>query len=181
MATSRLLDWDFLLQPQPFLSWGGLRSCNHPVKVVSEHPMPLEDWKSIVFAIRDEIQGIFDKLPEINRINELQTEILSLKERLSRLEQCTPIIVPIDSLEPAPYIIRKPFHAVLRPCDNGFVASFYDANINASGETRGEAVLNLKDMIIAVYSTLKAHPKRCLGSEPKRQLSVLRSLIREKF
>ena len=58
-----------------------------------------------------------------------------------------------------------------------FQASFYDANIHASGPTRGTAVQNVLEAIVyrfKHYSTIE--PAR-LGLLPRKQLSVLRRVL----
>ena len=39
----------------------------------------------------------------------------------------------------------------MEPVDDEFVATFYDANINASGDTREDAVENLKDVLVNTF------------------------------
>jgi hypothetical protein len=61
-----------------------------------------------------------------------------------------------------------------------FVATAVDMRISASGETPELAVEMLKDMIVGRYEHLNSHPIERLGKEPRRQLSALRSYIRER-
>ena len=60
-----------------------------------------------------------------------------------------------------------------------YVASFADANVNASGENEVEALEFLKDSVISAYCVLSELEAE-LGEEPQRQLAVLREFIREK-
>ena len=60
------------------------------------------------------------------------------------------------------------------------VATFFDANINASGETPQDAIANLKDMLIALYERLGKEPRRNLGKGPSQQLAVLQQIMRRK-
>jgi predicted RNase H-like HicB family nuclease len=86
-------------------------------------------------------------------------------------------VVVIDSVAPEPYRLASRVQAVVRPEEDGFVASFPDAGIHASGETQQEAVANLKDMMVLVYRCLSEEPAERLGSGPARQLSVLRNYL----
>ena len=114
------------------------------------------------------------------RLDALEKEVLSLKCRLAQLEESAPVIVPIETLAPEPYELLKPFHAVVQPCDDEFVATFYDANISASGATQDEAVTNLKDMVVAGFETLTEHEAGRLGRGLVKQLRVLKEFMRRK-
>ena len=85
--------------------------------------------------------------------------------------------VPIQSLEPWPLDVIRPIYVVLQEDDGAFVASFIDANINASGESQLEAVEMLKDMLASSFRLFLAK-EAILGKEPRRQLAVLRQFIR---
>ena len=75
--------------------------------------------------------------------------------------------------------------AAIRPipvsivCDDGtFIATFFDGNINASGDTSLDAFENLKGTLLATFRFFCKRESE-LGSEPKRQLAVLRDFMRE--
>ena len=114
------------------------------------------------------------------RIAELEKQIDSLRERVSDLEQTAPVTVPIETLAPEPYEVLKPFHAVIHAQDDEYLASFFDANVNASGATHEEALFNLKDTIVAVFKLLSEHDPSRLGRGPARQLQVLKEFLRKK-
>jgi len=86
--------------------------------------------------------------------------------------------VPIETLTPEPYIVRRPFHVVVRPSDGEFIATFFDANLGMSGDTAEEAVQNLKAIIVDTFEQFEQH-EAVLGPEPARQLAVLREFIRK--
>ena len=50
--------------------------------------------------------------------------------------------------------IKKELHAVVRSHGDEHIATFFDANISASGDTETEAVSNLKDTIIGIFECL---------------------------
>ena len=111
-------------------------------------------------------------------LDELEKDVVSLERRVSELERSAPICVPIETFAPEPYEVRKAFHAVLQAQGEEYVASFFDANLSASGATQEEAVFNLKDVIVAVFETLTEHEPAKLGPEPAKQLEVLKEFIR---
>ena len=76
----------------------------------------------------------------------LKVEIKHLRDQLAVLPHAS-TIVPISTLAPEPFKLIKPFYAVLQQDGDGFIASFFDANISASGETDIESVGNLKEVI----------------------------------
>ena len=106
---------------------------------------------------------------------ELQAQQLESATLALRLQ---PIIVPIVIFAPEPFRLSDPIWTVVQPIDDSFVATFFDANVSTSGDTQEEAVANLKDLILDIYVDLEEEPEERLGPEPKRQLAVLRSLIR---
>ena len=65
-----------------------------------------------------------------------EKEIVSLRERIGALEHSQPLIVPIETFAPEPYDPIRPFHVVLQPHEEEYIASFFDANLSASGETK---------------------------------------------
>jgi hypothetical protein len=68
---------------------------------------------------------------------------------------------------------------MLQPSDDGFTATFFDANIGSSGDTEEEAINNLRTLIIDTFELLESKQPEQLGIEPRRQLAILRSLIRK--
>ncbi len=84
----------------------------------------------------------------------------------------------IASLSPEPLTVLKPLNIVVRQSGGDFLATFVDANINASGDTEAEAVSNLKDMVAATFDLLTSAPQETLGPAPKRQLGVLLEFLR---
>ena len=88
--------------------------------------------------------------------------------------------VPIETFDPEPFELRRPLSVVVQGSGTGFVASLFDANINASGETAQDAVANLKDLILALFIRLRREPIENLGKGPARQRAVLEGLLRRK-
>jgi hypothetical protein len=86
-------------------------------------------------------------------------------------------IVPIQDLEPARVDVIQPILAVVQEEDGVFVASFVDANMNASGETQLDAIEMLKEIIASSFQ-LFVRKEAALGDEPRRQLAVLRHFVR---
>jgi len=86
--------------------------------------------------------------------------------------------VPIQSLAPEPYEVIRPFIAVVRQQDDEYVATFFDANLSASGETEAEAIMNLKDIVVATYELLIAHDRETLAPGEGRTMDVLQVFIR---
>jgi hypothetical protein len=112
------------------------------------------------------------------RLDRLEQEVKSLKERLA--DGTRSMLVPLATLDPAPYAPIGRLTALVLPDDDAYVASLIEANINASGETVPDAVENLKDMLILTFERLSAMPKGQLGRGPAQQLAVLRGMVRRK-
>ena len=103
-------------------------------------------------------------------ISEVLQRVEALEQRLNQ----RPVIVPIQDLGPAQ--VKQPIFAVVQEEDSVFVASFVDANMNASGETQLDAVEMLKDVIASSFR-LFLDKEAVLGEEPQRQLAVLRRFV----
>ncbi len=114
----------------------------------------------------------------------LEHTIKDFSKRLSKVEFvrqfAAPLIVPIDSLDPEPIDIVKPFHVVVQPYEDEFIATFFDANVSATGDTQQEAVANVKDMIVALFDLLESKPRKELGAAVKKQQSVLRAVLKRR-
>jgi hypothetical protein len=103
----------------------------------------------------------------------LQKRVEVLEEQMQRRS----VIVPIQNLEPSRVEVIQPILAVVQEDEGAFVASFVDANMNASGESQLEAIEMLKDVIASSFR-LYVSKEAILGDEPKRQLAVLRHFVR---
>jgi hypothetical protein len=107
-----------------------------------------------------------------DRLAKIERDVLALKA----LSQS--IIVPVTTLSPEPFELSRPLMIVVQPDDDSFTATFFDANINASGNTQADAVANLKDLLVTFFVMLEKEKK--LGKGPTRQLAVLRDVMRQK-
>jgi hypothetical protein len=85
----------------------------------------------------------------------------------------------IASLAPENLELVKAIPIVIEEDDGTFVASFLDANINASGENSLDAYEQLKQTVVSRFRLLEKHEHE-LGTEPRRQLTVLRDFVRTK-
>ena len=138
------------------------------------------DWQERVLVLWAEFAETLTPVwKEAARVEALERELMLLKERCTRLERSSPVVVPIESLAPEAFHVIKPFHVVVRPQDDQYIASFFDANLSASGETRSEAISNLKDVVIATFDILSAVDESKLGPSPAQQKKVLGEFIRK--
>jgi predicted RNase H-like HicB family nuclease len=83
----------------------------------------------------------------------------------------------IETFAPEPYRVKKAIPVCVQHRTDGFVASFADANIHASGDTQQEAFGHLKELILDIFDSLSALPVSKLGPEPRRQLAVLKDFL----
>ncbi len=85
--------------------------------------------------------------------------------------------VPITALPTTGLKLPRDIPIVIEPVDDGFVATFFDANLSMSGDTQEEAFSNVRGLIIDIFSDLASEPAGRLGPGPKMQLQALRSFI----
>jgi hypothetical protein len=90
------------------------------------------------------------------------------------------IIVPITTFAPEPVEILKEIKVVVQNDEDEYIATFFDANVNAGGCNQVEAFENLKDLILSRYDYLNSQPPEKLGPALAKQISVLREFIRRK-
>jgi hypothetical protein len=88
--------------------------------------------------------------------------------------------IAITTFAPEPYELLRPISIVIEAQKGGFIASFVEANINASGATEHEAINMVKDTILMAYERLVPKDDKNLGPGPLKQKQILMSLIREK-
>ncbi len=120
------------------------------------------------------------KWEEATWIEALEGEVRMLKERCLSLEVHSPLLIPVESLAPEPYAVIKPIPAVVRKEDDEYIASFFDANLAASGDTQAEAIFNLKDIIVAALELFADTDEGHLGPGPLRQKRVLEEFVLER-
>jgi len=133
--------------------------------------------------IRDHIQEIAAFGRQIPRLVEAQERgVAQTANLLNSFESAArpgvgSLSVPIESFSPEPFFLKKPLAAVIQPSGEGHTASFYDANIHASGDNEEEALRNLKALILDTFESLSSEPADRLGPEPARQLAVLHEFV----
>ena len=168
------------VEETPEKVWSEAPECPMIIRTTPREPIAGEWAKEIpelIGAFREELTV---RLREATRIGILEREVALLKQRCSRLEELSPILVPIQSLAPEPYEVIKPLWAVVKVQDDQYIATFFDANISASGDTQTEAIFNLKDMIVGSFEILSETSANELGPEPVQQKKVLQEFIAKK-
>lgn len=89
------------------------------------------------------------------------------------------VVVPITTLDPEPFDLLRSIPVVVQPSDDGFQATLFDANIGIVGDTKEEAVANLRVLLVNVFEQLEREEAR-LGPQMVRQLAVLRSFMKKR-
>lgn len=115
-------------------------------------------------------------------LESIESRVTRIEEKLAHLEggRPAPATVSLGTVEPEPFELVRDLEILIEPSDDGFVASFFDANLSISGETQHEALTNLKALMIDVFERLQELGQRKVGPGPKRQLQVLRSATKPK-
>ena len=117
--------------------------------------------------------------PRSSYIGKNVAEVEQVLKRLGELGALRrSFLVPIETLEPEPYEITRPFTAVVMEAEGEFEASIFDLSIFASGDTEEEAIANLKETLLDTVDRLNGLPDARLGKGPLRQKSLLNKYIR---
>ncbi|MDZ4820182.1 MAG: hypothetical protein SGJ20_14535 [Planctomycetota bacterium] len=106
------------------------------------------------------------------KIAALESTIVAIQHQIAN----GPITIPIQSLNDDQLVVIKEILAVVQEDEGAFVATFFDANINASGDSQIEAVEMLKEMLASSYR-LFVNREQELGTRPRQQLATLRKHI----
>lgn len=125
--------------------------------------------------MRDDPKALVGAALIISRLSSLEARLRRIEKNTERFRASQ--IVPITTVAPEPYEIRRPLFVTVEPSGEEFVASFFDANVYATGDTEEEAVSNLRTVLLDVFDSLSSEPEESLGPEPARQLAVLRQFI----
>jgi predicted DNA-binding antitoxin AbrB/MazE fold protein len=89
------------------------------------------------------------------------------------------VVVPIITLEPEPFDLLRSIPVVVQPTDDGYLATFFDANIGITGDTKEESVANLRLLLVDVFDELEREEAQ-LGPQLIRQLAVLRGFMKRR-
>lgn len=115
---------------------------------------------------------------ELARLESLETRMSVLADELAALRERASWVVPITCFAPEPFESIDEIKAVVEEIGGEYLASFYDANVSAQGDTRQEAIDNLKDLLLSRFDHLDAIASEKLGKSTQRQIAVLRRFIR---
>jgi hypothetical protein len=118
-----------------------------------------------------------DSIQAVERVQELEARVRRLERDVSELKRPS-VTVMIASLAPEPYELTRPIPVLLSPEPGGFVGSFLDANVNASGKTEHEALTLLKAMMVDDFEVLSSFGPEELGPGQARDLAALREFLR---
>lgn len=161
-------------------SWGTPAECEMPPGQASVQRISPNWEKEGPFLVVKLNQALTAKWEDLVRIEALERKVVLLEDWCRALERVRPVLAPIASLAPEPFEVVKPLYVSVRVEEDQYIASFFDANLSASGDTREEAVLNLKDIISTTFEVLGTMDESELGPGPLQQRKVLEEFVRRK-
>ncbi len=137
-------------------------------------------WADNLREAAEKLAGLVEaRRKEFGRIASLEHDVTELKRQVGLLRDSQSVVVPIAALEPEPFNLLRDIPVVVQSTDDGFLATFFDANIGMTGDTREEAVANLKVLLVDVFDELDRDEGQ-LGPQLVRQLAVLRSFMKRR-
>lgn len=141
-----------------------------------------ENWRQdLQVAIKRLQAEMAERRKKHELIQHMHDRIVTLEDAVSRLPQCGSIIVPLTTLAPEPFELLREIKIVLEPADEEeFIASFFDANLNAQGCNQQEAFENLRETILSRFDYLDAIDPAKLGPAPTKQIAILRTYVRRR-
>ncbi len=164
--------------------------------LAEKHKDPFEGWyQSADFVPADQREGITQKISAtdisiknrelmeflLSIVFHLQDEQKKLKEKISSTikEEFAFRRIEISSLGSEKLELTKNITVLLEVYEDEVIAKFIDAEVTGFGETDSEALDSLKNNIISLYFEL-IEDEDSLGPLPKKWLTVLREIIRQK-
>jgi len=175
--------WVETEEDSPFTSYDKVGGRCFPSLMPSRQQKQLiasESTDDLAKAFASLAENLRPRIEADMRLSILEKVVLELRSTVNDLQNRQTITVPLISLEPEPLELIRQIPVVLQPDGDGFMATFFDANINASGDTQTDAVENLKDLIASSFHRFSELGEEKLGPGPRRQFAVLRSLIQKK-
>lgn len=162
--------------------WGEWRCAHHgsPASPPGRGDIAPGWEKNYAEALYRMATAISRRRAEYLQIEKLESALQGLTSRLDRLEGSQSVIVPITTLAPEPFDLLKDIKVVVQRSDDECVATFFDANVNATGCNETEAIQNLKDVMLDLFEHLGAQQIKRLGPGPAKQLAILRSFIKKR-
>ena len=135
---------------------------------------PVEEQLRLAFGYARRLEELCE------RVAGLESKVEQVLKRLAELNALRrSFLVPIETLEPEPYEITRPFTAVVIEEEGEFQASIFDLGIFASGETEEEAIANLKETLLDTFDQLNELRDTRLGKGPLRQKGLLNKCVRK--
>lgn len=137
-------------------------------------------WTDSLREAAEQLAGLVEaKRKEFGRIASLEHDVTELKTQIGQLRDSQSVVVPIAALEPEPFDLLRNIPVVVQPTDDSFMATFFDANIGITGDTKEEAIANLKVLLVDIFDELESEETQ-LGPQLVQQLALLRSFMKRR-
>jgi hypothetical protein len=107
--------------------------------------------------------------------DKLMIDVQEIGDRIDR--SASGFCTFITSLGVPGVSLKKPIPVTIRSCDDGFIASFLDANISIGGDTLADAVSSLQDMIADSFNDLEDADDSTLWPPMLRQKQALLDVV----
>jgi predicted DNA-binding antitoxin AbrB/MazE fold protein len=118
--------------------------------------------------------GVLKPLEKLALGEHQQVQIL-----VGKPEDVPSVIVPITTLAPEPFDLLRSIPVVVQSTVDGYLATFFDANIGITGDTKEESVANLRLLLVDVFEELEKEEGQ-LGPQLLRQFAVLRGFMKRR-
>lgn len=149
-------------------------------KLFGRHDLVCEDPTDVVegdlASISETIES-FKRVTLAGRLSSIEGELLSLREAVEILSGTVAYVAPVHTLLDSGLRLKQTIFATVTVTEEGFLCELPECNLGATGETKFEAIENLKDIIEATFRRLSKAKASKLGPVPARQIETLRQLI----
>jgi hypothetical protein len=156
----------------------------HPEWDVQEEspskPSKSSDWST---SLREAIDSFAEIAAEkhqiLVRIVSFEKRISELGIQVEKLRESRAQEVHIATFAPDPFVALREIPVLLEPTDDGYIATFFDAEISTVGVTQEQAFSNLKSLLVDMFESLE-EDEAILGPGPAKQLAALKSVMQRR-
>jgi hypothetical protein len=110
-------------------------------------------------------------------VSSIASKMDAVMTELGELRKAKTYVVPLTTFAGEPLQMKLNIPAAIEGDGEEFTASFFEANVSASGETQADAIANLKESLVSKFEFLESLPENEMGPLPARQWEVLRNVL----
>lgn len=158
-------------------AWSAPSGQLHGSELATNAELLNEEQAEKSLALIRSLAAQFEKVQLVRAVPELKVSVEEIVRSLSASRPVGCIQVQVDTMAHDVLEWLRPIQIVVQPCEDEFVATYFDGEISSTGQTQVEAVANVKDLIVRQFVKLNGISDSRLGLKMRRRKSVLAKII----